>query len=199
MSGYQIDFSIDPLVHFERLLSEALSHSILEYNAMSLATVDENGQPNVRIVYYKGLVRGGLSFYTNYQGQKGRELEQSKKVCVNFYWPQWNTQIRIQGEVEKLKREESEAYFKTRPRLSQVGAWTSHQSDPIQSFDEFKLKLQEKERSFVGQEIPCPPHWGGYMIKPSSFEFWFGREGRLHERYVYEKIGSKWKTYLRSP
>lgn len=205
MKSYSFDFSIDPFVHFERLLLEAQKHPILEYNAMALSTSDVQGFPNVRIVYFKGMVRGGLSFYTNYLGQKGREIESSNKVSVNFYWPEWNIQIRIRGEAFKLKREENESYFRTRPRLSQLGAWASNQSEEIENLFSLERKIENFEKQYEGKDVPCPEHWGGYRIMPLSFEFWFGREGRIHERYIYERTRSgtetysSWDTLMRSP
>lgn len=202
MKSYVIDFSISPWIHFERLISEAQKNKILEYNAMDLATVNSSGQPNVRIVYYKMTLREGLGFFTNYQGQKAHEIADNSKVAVNFYWRDWNQQVRAQGTVEKMTRAESEAYFKTRARLSQLGAWASHQSEEIASLEVLEKRLAHYEQKFAGQDVPCPPQWGGFLIKPHYFEFWMGREGRLHERYVYEKNNfsdSSWKTYLKSP
>lgn len=205
MNSYSLDFSIDPFVHFERLILEAQKQPILEHNAMALSTVDAQGFPNVRIVYYKGMVRGGLAFYTNYLGQKGREIENSNKVSVNFYWPQWNMQIRVRGEAFKLKREENEAYFRTRERTSQLGAWASNQSEEIENLFSLEQRHKKFESDFAGKDVPCPEHWGGYRLLPLSFEFWFGRQARLHERYVYqrERQGadsySQWRTLMKAP
>lgn len=194
-----IDFSVDPFVHFERLMSQAIDKKVLEPNAMALATVDEKGMPSVRIVYYKGMVRGGFSFYTNYHGHKGRDLAKNPNVCTNIFWPELAQQIRISGVAEKLSRAESEAYFATRARLSQIGAWASDQSETIPSYDYFKNRLEEMTKKFEGHNVPCPPHWGGYHIIPTEIEFWFGHNGRLHERYVYQRANSGWKTFMRSP
>lgn len=195
-----IDFSIDPFQHFDRLMSEAISKKALEPNAMSLATVDEKGVPSVRIVYYKGMIRGGFSFYTNYQGHKALDLEKNPNVCANIFWGELAQQIRITGKAEKLTRAESEAYFKTRARLSQLGAWASHQSQVIPNYDYFQDRLNEMEKKFAGQDVPCPPNWGGYRIEATEIEFWFGHSGRLHERYVYSKDPQgAWKTFMRSP
>lgn len=194
------DLSVDPFLHFTRLLDEAKGRGEPEYNAMSLATVGDDLKPSVRIVYFKGLVRGGLFFVGNYDSTKGQHIAQNKNVCVNFYYPSSWQQIRISGVAEKVTRAESEAYFKTRGRLSQIGAWASDQSDEIPSLDHFQQRVAEFEKSFDGQEIPCPENWGGYRIIPSEFEFWFGKNGRLHERYVYQKKpDNTWRTFLRSP
>lgn len=194
-----IDFTVSPFVHFERLFQEASQKKVLEPHAMALATVNEKAEPSVRIVYYKGMIRGGFSFYTNYQGQKGLEIARNPSVCANFFWPDLAQQVRISGQAVKLTRAESEAYFATRARLSQLGAWASHQSEVIPSYDYFQDRLHEMEKKFEGHEVPCPPYWGGYHIVPTEFEFWFGHAGRLHERYVFQQVGSSWKGFMKSP
>lgn len=195
------DFSKDPLDHFEHLLGEAQKHISKDHNAMALATATAEGIPSVRTVLYKGLIRGGLSFYTNYDSQKAHELLATKRAAALFFWAPLEQQIRVDGEITKLTREESEAYFRTRARLSQIGAWASEQSHQLASFEELQQKVHELEHRFKGKDVPCPPNWGGFRLIPLKFEFWFGRSGRLHERYVYER-GSEaapWKTYMKSP
>jgi pyridoxamine 5'-phosphate oxidase len=205
------DFQLDPFVNFDRQLSEAKLRGEPEYNAMALATAGADRQPSVRIVYYKGMVRGGFSFYTNYAGAKARDIDANPKVCLNFYYAKAWEQIRVEGVALKLTRAESEAYFATRARLSQIGAWASQQSEEIPSFESFQEKVEELEASFAGQaEIPCPPGWGGYHVVPQEIEFWFGKTGRLHERYVYQRESSSgsagagpgangWRRFLRAP
>lgn len=193
------DFKKDPFDNFLDLLKEAQIKGVPDHNAMALATVNEKCEPSVRIVFYKGLVRRGFSFYTNYQGRKGKDLEQNKSVCANFFWSHLDQQVRVEGVIEKLTAEESDAYFASRPRLSQIGAWASDQSEKIESFAKFQEKTDQLIAKFHGQKIPRPPHWGGYIILPKEIEFWFGRIGRLHERYVYEKQGDQWNRFLRSP
>ncbi len=194
------DLSQNPYFHFERLLNEARAKKVVEPDAMTLATVDSDGQPSARILYYKGMVRGGLSFYTNYGGQKSLEIEVNPKICLNFYWAELWQQVRIYGTAEKLTRAESEAYFSTRARLSQIGAWASNQSQEIPNYEYFQNKVNEFEKKFEGQEVPCPPNWGGFRVEAKRFEFWFGLTGRLHERYVYElQADGTWKTSLLSP
>jgi len=197
MTGF--DFKKDPFENFLTLYKEAQIKGIPDANAMSLATVNAENKPSVRIVFYKGMIRGGFSFYTNYDGRKARDIESNRNVSVNFFWPHLDRQVRIEGYVEKTTREESEAYFATRARLSQLGAWTSNQSEKIESFAAFQTKLNAIEEKFRGQKVPCPPHWGGYRLEANEIEFWFGKNGRLHERYVYEKQGESWKQFLRSP
>jgi pyridoxamine 5'-phosphate oxidase len=193
------DFKKDPFENFLELLKEAQLKGVPDHNAMALATVSEDSKPSVRIVLYKGLIRGGFSFYTNYDGRKGKELEKNPAVASTFFWSHLDRQIRVEGVVEKLTSEESDAYFASRARLSQIGAWSSNQSEKIPSFASFQEKIDQIEKKFHGQTIPRPPHWGGYRIIPSEIEFWFGRTGRLHERYVYQKQIDGWDRFLRSP
>jgi pyridoxamine 5'-phosphate oxidase len=202
------DFQLDPFVNFEWLLREAKLRGEPEHNAMALATAGADHQPSVRIVYFKGLIRGGFSFYTNYAGAKARDIEANSRVGLNFYYAKAWEQIHIKGVAVKLTRAENEAYFKTRARLSQIGAWASHQSEELASFESFQEKVQQYETQFAGEEVPCPPGWGGYHVIPHEFEFWFGKTGRLHERYVYQREtvdGNDdgrvvtWRRFLRSP
>jgi pyridoxamine 5'-phosphate oxidase len=193
------DFKKDPFENFLNLYKEAQIKGIPEANAMALATVNKENKPSVRIVLYKGMIRGGFSFYTNYDGRKAHDIEANRNVAATFFWPHLDRQVRIEGYVEKTTREESEAYFATRARLSQLGAWTSNQSEKIESFAVLQKKLNEIDERFKGNPVPCPPHWGGYRIEANEIEFWFGKNGRLHERYVYQKQGSGWEKSLRSP
>jgi pyridoxamine 5'-phosphate oxidase len=193
------DFKLDPFENFRSSLKAAQLKGIPEHNAMSIATVNSSSQPSVRIVYYKGLIRGGFSFYTNYQGRKSLDLEINPNICANFFWPHLDEQIRISGIVEKLTESESDQYFATRARLSQIGAWASLQSQDLQSFDQFRERLAELEKKYAGVKVPRPPHWGGFRIVPFEIEFWFGRDGRLHERYVYSTSADGWKRSLRFP
>lgn len=197
MSGF--DFKLDPIENFNIVFAESLTAQLVEPNAMALSTVSASGEPSVRVVLFKGLVRGGFSFYTNYNGKKAKDIESNPNVCVNFFWPTLERQIQISGQAFKLTRDESVAYFKTRPRLSQVGAWASHQSEVLDSFETIANRQKEIEKKFLNQEVPCPEHWGGYHIIPSSVEFWFGRKGRMHERFKYLKLGSGWSRTLLNP
>lgn len=203
------DFKKDPFLNFQNSLKTAQLKGIPEHQAMSIATVNEKNEPSVRIVYFKGLIRGGFSFYTNYDGRKGHDLDKNKNICANFFWPHLDEQVRISGFAEKLTDSESDQYFATRARLSQLGAWASLQSQDLQSFDQFHKRMAEFEKKYAGAKVPRPPHWGGYRIIPREFEFWFGKNGRLHERYVYTAINPldkittateyQWKTSLRFP
>lgn len=193
--------SQDPFSWFESEYQKAVQAQVLEPNAMQLATVDGEGVPSVRVVYFKGFVRGGFSFYTNYSSQKARDLNRSGRASVNFFWPQLAQQVRVLGVAEKLTREESEAYFRTRARLSQIGAWASEQSQEIDGPEWLERRVAEFEKRFEGQDVPCPLDWGGYHLRPLQIEFWFGQQGRLHNRYVFERLGleSAWRTYMKSP
>lgn len=193
------NFKNDPFENFLELYKQAQIKGIPDANAMSLATVNSEQQPSVRIVFYKGMVDGGFSFYTNYDGRKGRDLASNPKVSANFFWPQLDQQVRIEGFVEKLTAEQSQKYFATRPRTSQIGAWASQQSREIPSFNFFNEEFHKFEEKFKNGPVPCPPHWGGFRIMPFEIEFWFGKNGRLHERYVYGKEDSGWRRFLRSP
>lgn len=193
------DFKNDPIDNFLKLYKEAQVKGVPEANAMALATVNEQNQPSVRIVFMKGIDERGFCFYTNYGGRKAHDIEANNKVSANFFWPHLDQQVRIEGEVEKLTREENEMYFATRPRASQLGAWASNQSEKLESYKIFQQKYEELEVKFKDITVPCPPHWGGYRIKPNEIEFWFGRTGRLHERYVYKKTSNGWEKFLRSP
>lgn len=195
----EFDWAKDPLKHFEDFYQEAVHRGLPDPNAMSLATVNSQGQPAVRVVLFKAIQHQGITFYTNYDGHKAQDLATNPKVAANFFWPQMEKQVRVQGQVQKLSRAENEAYFKTRIRNSQIGAWASNQSQEIPNVNYLNLKFQELEKKFLNQEVPCPPHWGGYVIVPSEIEFWFGRQGRMHERYVYQKTNSGWRKFMRAP
>lgn len=193
------EFKNDPIDNFLSLYKEALIKGVPEANAMALATVNAENKPSVRIVLFKGMINGGFSFYTNYDGRKARDIESNNNVAATFFWPHLDRQVRVEGTVQKTTRAESESYFASRARLSQLGAWTSNQSEKIESFSVLQEKLNGIDEKFKGQVVTCPLHWGGYRIEPGEIEFWFGKSGRLHERYVYQKSASGWNRFLRSP
>lgn len=197
----KFDLSLDPISHFKNSFEEAKKLVPKDPNAVYLATSTVAGVPSVRTVLFKGLVRGGFSFYTNYESQKSQELLANPRAALLFYWPAFDHQVRIEGVVEKLTREESEAYFKTRGRLSQLGAWASHQSQSLLDTDALERRVQEFEKQFEGQEVPCPLNWGGFLVQPLLIEFWFGKNARLHERYVYQRpnVSSAWQTGMKFP
>ena len=189
----------DPFLQFEEWYVEADRSLGENASAMALTTATGN-RPNARIVYLRGRDGKGFWFFTNYKGQKAKELKSNKKACLLFFWPNISRQIRIQGTVEKLSSKDSDTYFASRERGSQIGAWASPQSKVIRGRKELEELVKKYTGMFEGKTIPRPPHWGGYRLIPSSFEFWQGRENRLHDRIVFKKKKeNSWKTERLSP
>jgi pyridoxamine 5'-phosphate oxidase len=190
----------NPFVQFEKWFQEAMQSQIPEWNAFTLATASADGKPSNRIVYLRDFNANGFSFFTNYASCKGKDIADNPFVCMNFFWPQMERQVKIEGRVEKLLEEESQMYFHSRPRESQIGAWASKQSEVIPSRQHLEQLVEKYTRDFEGQEIPRPPYWGGYLIIPEKIEFWQGRPSRLHDRIRYVHIAdSDWKTERLSP
>lgn len=177
----------DPVQQFSAWFAAALAAEIRDVNAMSLATATRDGKPSVRIVLLKGFDESGFSFFTNYDSGKGRDLDANPFAEMVFYWPQLERQVRISGAVERTSREDSAAYFHSRPLGSQLGAWVSKQSEVIDARKILDARLNEMTERFENGEIPLPPHWGGYRLKPDKFEFWQGRPNRLHDRFRYSR------------
>ena len=178
----------DPIEQFDRWLKELSHHGVSELDtiSMTLATADENGQPSARIVLLKSYDHRGFVFYTNYHSRKGRELDQNSRVSLLFYWPAVARQVRIEGRVEKVSQEESDQYFASRPLGSRIGAWASEQSRPVEKRELLEKRFEEFSEKF-GDNVPRPPHWGGYRVKPVTIEFWQGRDNRLHDRLRYSR------------
>jgi pyridoxamine 5'-phosphate oxidase len=186
---------MDPIAEFRALFAQAQAVDRLRLpdpTAMSLATVSRDGAPSVRIVLLKHVDERGFVFYTNLNSRKGRELTATPRAALCFYWPALDTQIRVEGTVEPVSDAEADAYFASRARESQIGAWASQQSETLSSMDELRERVAAVEARFADQAVPRPPHWSGRRVKPSSIEFWHAGEFRLHERRRYERDGSQW-------
>lgn len=191
----------NPFLQFEKWFEEARKGEITEPNAMILSTVDEQQQPFQRTVLMKALDNDGLVFYTNYGSRKAKQISFNAKVSVLFPWYEMERQVAISGYAEKISTQESFKYFTSRPKGSQMGAWVSQQSAVISSRSILEMKLAEMKRKFKEGKIPLPDFWGGYKIKPHSFEFWQGRQNRLHDRLLYENKGEdqNWKIVRLAP
>ena len=188
----------DPLKQFEIWMREAIEAKVPEPNAMDLSTVAD-GRPSSRIVLLKGVDPRGFIFYTNYDSRKGREMQHSPFVSLNFHWHLPARQVRVEGYVEKVPAEESDAYFRSRPRDSQIGAWASAQSRVLGSREELEETISQLEKKYEGKDIPRPLHWGGFVVIPERIEFWQGRPNRLHDRFLYENTSTGWMVFRLSP
>lgn len=189
----------NPIDQFVEWFEQALSADMVDPNAMTLATATKDGEPSARIVLLKGVDEIGFRFYTNYKSRKAQELAENPNAALCFYWPAVERQVRIEGTVQKLSYEDSEAYFKQRPRLSQIGAWASNQSSVIESRDELEARFLKIKNRFENKDVPLPDFWGGYVLQPKAIEFWQGRESRLHDRIRYEREGEGWKMVRLAP
>ena len=178
----------DPIVQFEIWFAELRANSSLNYpNAMTLSTVDTTGQPNSRIVLLKEIGPVGFCFFTNTHSRKGQELAQNSAAALNFYWDVLHRQVRVQGSVSAVSAADADTYFRSRNRLSQLGAWASSQSSELASREELEKSVSELDLKFENQEVPRPSHWSGYVLSPTRVEFWQERDGRLHDRFVYTR------------
>lgn len=189
----------DPFVLFRTWLSEAESGGVAYPNAMVLATASGAGVPSARVVLLKGIDERGFSFYTNYLSAKGAELDSNRGAALVFYWRESGRQVRIAGGVQRTSQAESDEYFSTRPRDSQIGAWASTQSSVIAGRDELEKNFAAAGARFEDARVPRPPHWGGYRVLPKTIEFWQEREHRLHDRLVYKRNGHGWTIERLSP
>lgn len=189
----ELDTLEDPFAQFQLWFNQAVASEVLEPNAMVLSTINRDGYPSSRIVLLKDLKPDGLSFFTNYTSQKGTDIGKNDNVSLLFFWGELQRQVRIEGKVTILPAEDSDEYFASRPRGSQIGAWSSPQSQIIADRTVLENKVAEKEQEYEELEsIPRPAFWGGYLVKPVRFEFWQGRSSRLHDRIVYHKVNQGW-------
>jgi pyridoxamine 5'-phosphate oxidase len=189
----------DILHRFDDALQRARDSGVVEPTAMSLATVDATGRPSLRVVLLKHADEHGLVFYTNLQSRKGHELAGNPWAALCFWWGGLGEQIRIEGRTRAVPEAEADAYFASRDRGSQIGAWASHQTSPLPSRDALLERVAETRRRFEGREIPRPPHWSGYRLIPDRFEFWYARDDRLHERLEYRFEDTRWEMRILSP
>ena len=186
------DLARDPFRQFEKWFSEAEAAKVAEPNAMILATATRDGRPSTRTVLLKSVDGRGFVFYSNYESRKGRELDANPRASLLFPWISLERQVIVEGTVAKVAREESEAYFHARPRASQLGAWVSAQSTIISDRRVLDDSLKALEQKYAGQEVPLPPHWGGWRLTPENVEFWQGRRNRLHDRLRYRREKDGW-------
>lgn len=188
-----------PSQQFQVWFEEAVNSQILDPYAMSLSTVNKEGQPSTRIVYMRNISEEGFTFYTNYDSDKGKDITENNKVSLNFLWGALERQIRINGVVEKVSDVISDEYFAGRPRESKIGAWASSQSEELESREQLEEKVTLFTNKFKDQEVPRPKNWGGYIVRHTQIEFWQGRSNRLHDRLLYIKSADSWKIKRLSP
>lgn len=193
------DVDQSPEKQFQRWFQEALTSEVIEPSAMTLSTVDASGKPHSRIVLLKGFGEEGATFFTNQASDKGKQIESNPHISLCFFWPELERQVRIDGTATKLSRSESEAYFKVRPYMSQIGALASNQSEVVESREFLDLKFSSLKAKYPEGEVPMPETWGGYKVTPDYFEFWQGRRSRLHDRVVYTLQGDNWMIKRLSP
>jgi pyridoxamine 5'-phosphate oxidase len=189
----------DPIRQFQTWFNDAFEANLPLPEAMTLATATRDGKPSARMVLLKQVDHDGFVFYTNYNSAKAEQLDANPHAALVFYWAKLDRQVRIEGSISRTSREESLAYFATRPRESQIGAWASEQSEAISSRTVLEERAAELEQQYRDREIECPEHWGGYRLKPERIEFWKSRVGRLHDRILYEREGDSWTITRLAP
>ncbi len=195
----ETDAADDPIAFFERWLGDAVEAGVSEPNAMTLATVGADGQPAARIVLLKGVDERGFVFYTNYESRKARDLAAHPRAALAFWWEPLERQVRVEGTVARVSQAESDAYFARRPRGSRLGAWASDQSRPVPDRAALEQRLAALEEEHPGDDVPRPPHWGGFRLAPTRVEFWQGRPNRLHDRLAYTRTAEGWEGVRLAP
>lgn len=194
------DAAADPLLQFGRWLDDAIAARLPEPNAMTVATSAPDGAPAARMVLLRGFDDNGFVFYTNYESRKGDDLRANPRAALLFFWAELQRQVRIEGNVVRVTAEESDAYFASRPRGSQIGAWASRQSEVLPDRAALERRVVEIEALYAGRAVPRPPHWGGYRVHPLRIEFWQGRASRLHDRLRFRRLkGGEWLRERLSP
>lgn len=200
MTGlHKTDLRTSPFDQFAEWYDHARPQITGEPTQMVLATADSTGQPSARIVLLKDFDHDGFVFFTNYQSRKAQELAANPRATLLWYWPATNRQVRVEGSVSKLPPEDSDAYFATRALKSQLGAWASEQSRPLDSRALLETRFEEYAKRYANQPIPRPPHWGGFLLKPDYFEFWQNGENRLHDRFEYRLVEKQWNLSRLNP
>jgi pyridoxamine 5'-phosphate oxidase len=189
----------DPIVQFKRWFEEATHSGIELPESVTVATATRDGAPSARMMLLKGVDDLGFRFYTNFDSRKGAVLKENPRVALVFHWAELARQVRVEGAVERLSDEESNAYFQSRPRGSRIGAWASAQSSVLRDRAELEAKAAERKQEFAGGEVPLPPFWGGYLVKPERIEFWQGRADRLHDRLCYTRGADTWELVRLAP